>query len=103
MNRVYCIGFLCLVMFASSIAGLAQATTSLRGSVKDVSGAVVPNASITLSDPSTQFSRTTSSDRRRISVPPGSSGHLYVGSKVRRLPRVQGDPPAIARQPSRHL
>jgi hypothetical protein len=35
------------------------ATTSLRGAVFDVNGAVLPGASVTISDPATGFSRTT--------------------------------------------
>jgi len=60
-----------------SILSLAQtATTSLRGTVSDPQGAVIPGASATLSNPATGFSRSTKTDDRGfyqfLQVPPGT-------------------------------
>jgi hypothetical protein len=53
------------LFLAVSTLVLAQtATTSLRGTVYDPKGAVVPGAAITITNPATGFSRTTKSDNQ---------------------------------------
>jgi len=53
-RRLALCAFALLILFSSFQPSLAQmATTSLRGSIKDPSGAVVPGASITLTDSAT--------------------------------------------------
>ncbi|MGC2794708.1 MAG: carboxypeptidase-like regulatory domain-containing protein, partial [Candidatus Sulfotelmatobacter sp.] len=46
----------------SALLWAQTATTSLRGSVYDAKAAAVPNATLTISNPATGFSRTTKSD-----------------------------------------
>jgi hypothetical protein len=60
-----------------SILGPGQtATTSLRGTISDPQGAVVPSATATLSNPATAFSRSTKTDDHGfyqfLQVPPGT-------------------------------
>src|SRR5271157_5766798 len=52
---------LAVLCFASSLIW-AQSTTSLRGTVADAKGAMVPNAAVTISNAQTGFSRSTKSD-----------------------------------------
>ena len=44
------------------VASAQSATTSLRGTVSDAKGAVVPGASVTLNNQATSFSRTAKTD-----------------------------------------
>jgi hypothetical protein len=57
------------------LAAFGQSTSSLRGTVKDASGAVVPDVALTLTDPSTGTSRRVLSDSTGVyqilQVPPG--------------------------------
>ena len=58
-------------------AGTAQtATTSLRGTISDPQAAVVQGANVTLSNPSSGFSRSTKTDDQGfyqfLQVPPGA-------------------------------
>jgi hypothetical protein len=48
-----------LLLVAGSMAVAQTATTSLRGVVSDAHGAVLPNATVSINDPQTGFSRTT--------------------------------------------
>ncbi len=53
MKKILSNWLLIILLSASATLALGQATTSLRGVVKDPSGALVPGATITLSDSST--------------------------------------------------
>lgn len=53
----------CAAFFVSSGTAWGQATTSLRGTVTDPSGASIPNAKVTLADKGTGYTRETSTDR----------------------------------------
>jgi hypothetical protein len=68
-----------LTAFITTISMLGSgqtATTSLRGTVSDPQGAVVPSATATLSNPATGFSRSTKTDDHGfyqfLQVPPGT-------------------------------
>ena len=52
----------CILCVVSTVRLIAQATTSLSGSVTDLSGAVVPNASVTLVNNDTSARRESRSD-----------------------------------------
>ncbi len=69
-------GLLCSVVVFAASWGWGQATTSLRGTVTDASGAVVPGATLTLADASTGTSRSTASGQdggyQFPQVPPGT-------------------------------
>ena len=58
--RKICCGLVCVsaLLFISTFA-LGQATTSLRGTITDQSGGVIPKANVTLKNPATGSSRTT--------------------------------------------
>ncbi|HUJ49774.1 MAG TPA: carboxypeptidase-like regulatory domain-containing protein, partial [Bryobacteraceae bacterium] len=65
-----------IVLFSLvSIAVLGQSTSSLRGTIKDVSGAVIADSVVTLTDASTGTSRKVLSDNTGVyqilQVPPG--------------------------------
>ncbi|HEX4007616.1 MAG TPA: carboxypeptidase-like regulatory domain-containing protein [Acidobacteriaceae bacterium] len=51
-----------VALLAGSLSAAAQSTANLAGTVTDPSGAVVPNARITVHNPSTGIDRTTHSD-----------------------------------------
>jgi len=57
MKRKLGLVFLSLALLASSL--IAQSNTSLRGTVTDMTGAVIPGATLTLTNPATQASRST--------------------------------------------
>ena len=57
MKRTFGLVFLLLTLLASNL--LAQSNTSLRGTVTDMTGAVIPGATLTLTNPATQASRST--------------------------------------------
>ena len=67
---------LSLLLFFGSTLAYGQATTELRGSVLDSTGAVIPGAKATLTNPGTGFARTTTSGRDGVYdfnlVPPGT-------------------------------
>ena len=48
---------LVFLLLAMAVWSWGQATTSLRGAVSDVSGAFVPEATVTLSNTATQYAR----------------------------------------------
>jgi len=50
---------LAALFFGCSALVVGQATSSLRGTVSDTSGAAIPKAAVTLSNPATGFTRTT--------------------------------------------
>ncbi|HTU36211.1 MAG TPA: carboxypeptidase-like regulatory domain-containing protein [Candidatus Acidoferrum sp.] len=52
------------VVFLWAAIAWGQATTSLRGTVTDPSGAAIPNATVTLSNTDTNIARTTTADTR---------------------------------------
>src|SRR5215475_9255279 len=58
MPRFIKLSFLSLLLIAFSSPLLAQSTTSLRGTITDAKAAVLPDATVTLTDPKTGFSRT---------------------------------------------
>ncbi len=66
--------FLSLWLVISSLS-MAQSTTSLRGTVTDPKGALLPGATVTLAEPQTGFTRTTQSSAdgvyQFLQVPPG--------------------------------
>ena len=51
-----------LMIFCGSALGQGQATSAIRGSVKDPAGAAVAGATVTLTNPDTSFTRTTTSN-----------------------------------------
>ena len=67
---------LCLCLFASVALAQTTGSATLRGSVKDATGAVLANASVTLVNEATKFNRKTNTNREGIyvfsSVPPGT-------------------------------
>lgn len=72
-----CFLILAGMVFLLSVTMWAQsATTSLHGTVFDAKGAVIPNATVTLSDPQTGSSRTTTSDAQGeyqfLQIPPAT-------------------------------
>lgn len=54
--------FVVLMLFCGSAFGQAQGTSSIRGTIKDQTGAVVAGASVTLTNPETGFTRTNTSN-----------------------------------------
>jgi len=64
------------IVLALSTFARTQSSTSLHGTIFDVKGAVVSDASVTLSNPATAFSRTTKSDQQGVyqflQVPPST-------------------------------
>ena len=54
--------FVVLFLFCSSALGQGQGTSAIRGSIKDPGGSVVAGATVTLSNPETSFTRTTTSN-----------------------------------------
>ena len=82
-----------VVAFCWAIATFGQATSSLRGTVTDPSGAVVTTASVVLSNAETGFSRTTSAAAdgvyQFLEVPPGTYS-LSVGAQGFKSTRLTG-------------
>ena len=68
--------FLLTCLFSVSLRAQNISTAELHGTIHDPSGAVVPNAAITIDDPSKGFSRTTTSDGagnfQLLLLPPGT-------------------------------
>ena len=56
------ITFVVLALFCGSALGQGQGTSSIRGSIKDPQGSVVAGATVTLTNPVTNFSRTSTSN-----------------------------------------
>jgi hypothetical protein len=65
--------FWCLALLLFSARGSAQiaGTGNIQGTVSDASGAVIPNATITATDVSTQVKHVTTSDKAGVYVFPG--------------------------------
>jgi hypothetical protein len=67
---------LCLCLFASGALAQTTGSATLRGAVKDATGAVLANATVTLINEATKVERKTNSNREGIyvfsSVPPGT-------------------------------
>src|SRR5271169_1689784 len=67
-----------VVVFSLALSGLAaaQSTTSLRGVITDAKGALLPGATVTLSDPKIGFTRTVTSGEDGVylflQVPPAT-------------------------------
>src|SRR3984957_20619869 len=63
-------------LFTAQLQGQAISTAQLNGTVHDQSGAVIPNATVTIADTSRGFSRTTTSDAqgnyKLVLLPPGT-------------------------------
>lgn len=72
---------LATTLIALSAAAPGQSTSSLHGAISDVKGGVIQNASVTLSNSATGFSRTTKTDGQGayqfLQVPPATY-HLLV-------------------------
>jgi hypothetical protein len=68
--------FLLVCLFPAGLSGQNISTAELHGTVHDASGAVVPNAVITIADASKGFSRSTTSDGQGnyqlLLLPPGT-------------------------------
>ncbi len=68
--------FLSLFLFLTCITAFGQSTSSLRGVIKDPSGAAVPDSAVTLTDKSTGATRKALSDAtgvyQLLQVPPGT-------------------------------
>src|ERR1700733_13189719 len=68
--------FVLTCLFSASLRAQNISTAELHGTVHDPSGAVVPNAAITIDDPSKGFSRATTSDGagnyQLLLLPPGT-------------------------------
>ncbi len=54
--------FVVLMLFSGSAFGQGQGTSAIRGSIKDPQGSVVAGATVILSDPTTNFTRTATSN-----------------------------------------
>jgi hypothetical protein len=54
--------FVILMLSCGSIFGQGQGTSAIRGSIKDQQGSVVAGATVTLTNPETNFTRTTTSN-----------------------------------------
>ena len=54
--------FVVLLLLCGSALGQGQGNTAIRGSIKDPQGSVVAGASVTLTNPETNFTRTTTSN-----------------------------------------
>lgn len=54
--------FVVLFLFCTSAFGQGQGNTAIRGSIKDPQGSVVAGAAVTLTNPETNFTRTTTSN-----------------------------------------
>src|SRR5689334_11581524 len=79
-NRFLQISFLCVVLVSLMYA---QGTTSLNGTVVDPTGAVVPNAGITLINNDTAAQRETVTDNEgRYSFPQVQPGRYRVVAKA---------------------
>jgi hypothetical protein len=68
--------FLAIALSTGSTVASAQSASSVRGTITEQSGSVVPGASVVLSNPQTSFSRTTHSASdgvyQFVDVPPGT-------------------------------
>ena len=51
-----------MILACLSVTVLAQTTGSISGTVKDEKGAIIPNATVTLREVTTNSSRTTTTD-----------------------------------------
>jgi len=72
-----CLSLVCLwALLLFSTCAWGQATTSLRGTITDQTGGVIPKATVSLKSPSTGFGRTTTSaadgSYEFLQLPPGS-------------------------------
>ncbi|HEX7773923.1 MAG TPA: carboxypeptidase-like regulatory domain-containing protein, partial [Pyrinomonadaceae bacterium] len=54
--------FVVLLLLCGTAFGQGQGNTAIRGSIKDPQGAVVAGANVTLTNPETNFTRTTTSN-----------------------------------------
>src|SRR6266566_2725815 len=73
------------LLVAGVLSGLllAQSTTSLRGTITDPTGAVVPKASVTLINDDTSLERETVSDSEgRYSFPQVQPGRYHLAAKA---------------------
>jgi len=62
MRKQRCATLVCTLLVTGSSLLWGQATTSLHGTISDANGAVLPGASITITDPQTGFTRTVQSE-----------------------------------------
>lgn len=75
MRRIYCIA-LSLVLFAAAVAYGQAVSATLLGNITDVSGAVVPNAKVTITEQNTNVSRSAETNESGNytfpDIPPGT-------------------------------
>ena len=69
---------LAVVIFTFSLSIFAQSTGSIRGTVTDSTGSVIPNAALTLTESNTQISRTAASNSDGIFVFPDQPTGNYI-------------------------
>jgi hypothetical protein len=84
MRSAKALAFLFLYVSFATLVGAQTGTSSLRGVVSDPKGAVLPDATVTITDPQNGFSRTAKTDGRGeyqfVQVPP-STYALTVNGK----------------------
>lgn len=72
-SRVFCVIFVSALLAGTALA--QSGTSTIRGSVKDQTGAIIPGATVNLKNPATGFDRTTTATDNGVfsfaSIPPG--------------------------------
>ena len=71
VRRVILMGFAAVVLFATEANAQIAGTGNIQGTITDSTGAVVPQASVVLTDESTQVLRKTTSDNAGVYLFPG--------------------------------
>jgi len=85
-----CICVLILLLSAVTLAFAQSGTSSLRGTVTDPAGAIVPDATITLSSAEIAVNLTTQTDKNGfLPVSSGSSGHIRADGDCDRVRHLQ--------------
>src|SRR5438046_2668801 len=75
-----------VILLVVTTSNAQQATTSVRGTVQDPKGAVIPNAKVTIANPAIGFSRSTTADAEGfyqfLALPPGTYDLTAEASNV---------------------